>query len=230
MRIFPCCNNTEEASLPYQQGDANTAAKPQFYANEIAADPDVQVALLSEKSGYWLLHTRHISIVCQIHLCMFYRHSGGEYWYSRCMKVVAQNKRARFDYEITETVEAGLMLTGQEVKSCRLGQINLMGSYVSFFSGKAVLKQAKISPYTYAGPMPDYDPGHDRPLLLKKSDIEKLEAQQHIKGISILPLEVRAGRYIKLLIGIGKGRRRVDKRQKIKEREMGRRVREGREE
>lgn len=145
------------------------------------------------------------------------------------MKTVAQNRRATFDYQILETVEAGIMLTGPEVKSCRMGQVSLLGSYVSFFGGKPILKQAKISPYTYSGPMPDYDPGHDRELLLRKNQAAKLEALQSEKGISIIPLEVRAGKFIKVLIGVGKGRKRLDKRQKIKDREMGRKMREGRE-
>ncbi len=145
------------------------------------------------------------------------------------MKTVAQNRRATFDYEIVETVEAGIMLTGPEVKSCRMGQVSLLGSYVSFFGGKPILKHAKISPYKYSGPMPDYDPGHDRELLLRKNQAAKLEAAQSEKGISIIPLEVRAGKFIKILIGIGKGRKRLDKRQKIKDREMGRKMREGRE-
>lgn len=141
------------------------------------------------------------------------------------MKVVAKNRKATFDYEVTDTVEAGLLLTGQEVKSCRLGQISLMGSYVSFAGGRPVLKQAKISPYTYAGNMKDYDPGRDRPLLMTKTQVQKLEAAQSEKGISIIPLEVRAGKFIKLLIAVGKGRKRIDKRQRIKEREVGRRLR-----
>jgi len=145
------------------------------------------------------------------------------------MKTVAQNRRAKFDYEILETVEAGIRLTGQEAKSCRLGQISLLGSYVSFFGGKPMLKQAKISPYKYAGPMPEYDPGHDRELLLRKNQAAKLEAAQAEKGISIVPLEVQAGKFIKVLIGIGRGRKRIDKRQRIKEREIGRKLREGRE-
>lgn len=145
------------------------------------------------------------------------------------MKIVAKNKRATFDYEILETVEAGIMLTGPEVKSCRMGQISLLGSYISFFGGKPILKQAKISPYKYAGPMPDYDPGHDRELLLRKNQAAKLEAAQSEKGISIIPLEVSAGKFIKVMIGIGKGRKRFDKRQKIKERDVGRKMREGRE-
>ena len=145
------------------------------------------------------------------------------------MKVVAQNRRARFDYEIIDTVEAGIILTGPEVKSCRLGQVSLLGSYVSFHGGKPVLKQAKISPYAYSGPMPEYDPGHDRELLLRKNQAAKLEAMQSEKGISIVPLEVHAGKFIKVLIGIGRGRKRLDKRQRIKEREIGRKMREGRE-
>ena len=142
------------------------------------------------------------------------------------MKVVAQNRRARFDYEIGETVEAGLILTGQEVKSCRLGQISLAGSYVSFFGGRPLLKQAKISPYKYAGHLPDYDPGHDRELLLSKPQAEKLQSKQEEKGVSLIPLEVRAGKFIKVLIGIAKGRKTIDKRQRIKERETARRIRE----
>lgn len=145
------------------------------------------------------------------------------------MKTVAQNRRARFDYEITETVEAGIILSGQEVKACRLGQISLAGSYVSFFGGKPVLKQAKISVYKYAGVLPDYDPAHDRVLLMKKSELLKLESVQAEKGVSLVPLEIHAGKFIKVLIGVGRGRKRFDKRQKIKEREVGRRVREGRE-
>ncbi len=142
------------------------------------------------------------------------------------MKVVAQNRRARFDYEIGETVEAGLMLSGQEVKSCRLGQISLAGSYVSFLGGRPLLKQAKISPYTYAGPLPDYDPAHDRELLLNKAQLEKLQSKQEEKGVSLIPLEVRAGKFIKILIGVAKGRKKLDKRQRIKERETSRRIRE----
>lgn len=141
------------------------------------------------------------------------------------MKVVAKNRKATFDYEVTDTVEAGLLLTGQEVKSCRLGQISLAGSYVSFVGGRPLLKQAKISPYKYAGNMKDYDPGRDRLLLMTKAQVQKLEAAQSERGISIVPLEVRAGKFIKLLIAVGKGRKRIDKRQKIREREVGRRLR-----
>ncbi len=146
------------------------------------------------------------------------------------MKVVAENRRARFDYEITDTVEAGMVLTGQEVKSCRLGQISLAGSYVSFFGGKPMLKQAKISLYAYAGKSDAYEPGHDRLLLLKKSEMERLQSAEQQKGVTIIPLEVRAGKFIKIVLGLAKGRKRHDKRQRIKEREVGRRLKMGREE
>ncbi len=145
------------------------------------------------------------------------------------MKIVAQNRRARFDYEITDTVEAGIVLSGQEVKSARLGHINLAGSYVSFLHGKPVLKQAKISPYAYASGLENYDPGHDRHLLLKKTELVRLEASQAEKGISIIPLEVTAGKFIKVVLGLAKGRKKFDKRQRIKERDVGRRMRRGEE-
>ena len=145
------------------------------------------------------------------------------------MKVVAQNRKARFDYDIVDTVEAGIVLTGGEVKSCRLGQVSLAGSYVSFVSGAPVLKQAKISPYAYAGKQPDYEPGRDRKLLLRKSELERLDSAQAEKGVAIVPLEVKAGRHIKVLLGLAKGRKTIDKRQRIKDREMGKRMRMGRE-
>ena len=142
------------------------------------------------------------------------------------MKLVAQNRRARFDFDITETLEAGVMLTGQEAKSCRMGQVNLAGAYVSFLGGKPILKSVKIAPYKFAT-VSDYDPERDRPLLLNTRESQKLASVASEKGMSILPLEVHAGRFIKVLLGIGRGRKKLDKRHKIKEREMGRKIREG---
>ena len=145
------------------------------------------------------------------------------------MKTVAGNRRAMFDYEITEKIEAGIILSGPEVKSCREGHVQLAGAYVSLRSGTAVIKGMKISHYKYAGPLPDYDPAHDRILLLKKSDIERLSSAEQEKGVAIVPLEVRAGRYIKVVIGLGKGRKRMDKRSRIKERDIDRRLKQGKE-
>ncbi|MCF7844456.1 MAG: SsrA-binding protein SmpB [Kiritimatiellales bacterium] len=145
------------------------------------------------------------------------------------MKVVAKNRRAGYDYEIVDTVEAGIMLTGQEVKSCRASHVNLAGAYVSFLGGKAVLKSMKISPYAYASGLESYDPGQDRKLLLKKVDVRRLQSALNEKGITLVPLEVRAGKYIKVLLGLGKGKKRHDKRQTIKSRDQERRLKQGKE-
>ncbi len=145
------------------------------------------------------------------------------------MKVVAQNRRARYDYEIIGTTEAGIMLTGSEVKSCRKGHIHLSGSYVSFLNGKPMLKGAGISKYAFSGPNIAHEEHRDRPLLLKKNELAKLQRVSEEKGMTIIPLEVRAGKFIKIVIGLGRGKKKQDKRQAIKEREVGRRLREGRE-
>lgn len=137
------------------------------------------------------------------------------------MKVVAQNRRARFDFEILDTVEAGLMLTGPEAKSCRAGHVNLAGSYVSFLNGKPILKNASVAPYRFASRMP-HESLRDRPLLLKASEIHKLLARSAEQGMAIVPLEVHVGRFVKVLLGLGRGRKKTDKRQRIKEREVER--------
>lgn len=147
--------------------------------------------------------------------------------YARFMKVVAQNRRARFDLEITDTIEAGMMLTGQEVKSCRAGQASLAAAYVSFHGGKPLLKNAKIPPYRFASGLDSYDPDRDRPLLISKRESEKLASLTQERGVTVVPLEMRAGKYIKLLLGIGKGRKRIDKRERIKEKDMERKMRKG---
>ena len=145
------------------------------------------------------------------------------------MKVVAQNRRARYDYEILETAEAGIMLTGPEVKSCRKGHINLAGAYVSFLHNTPVLKGASISKYAFTGPDVAHDEHRDRQLLLKKNEMAKLQRAVEEKGMALIPLEVKAGKYIKVTLGLGRGRKKLDKRQAIKTREIGRRLKEGRE-
>ena len=143
------------------------------------------------------------------------------------MKAVATNRRARFDYEITDTVLAGVILTGQEAKSCRLGHVDLSGSYVSFYGGKPTIKHMKISPYPFASQLEGYDPGHDRQLLLNKNESEKLQTAAEQKGVTIIALEVQAGKYVKVLLGLGRGRKTIDKRRTIKERDVEKRLRQG---
>lgn len=145
------------------------------------------------------------------------------------MKTVAQNRKARFDYDIVDTLEAGIMLSGQEVKSCRAGHMNLSGAYVSMHTGKPVLKSATISPYRFASGLDSYEPGRDRVLLLRKNETARLETQLQEKGVSLIPLEVKAGRHIKVILGLGKGKKKYDKRQSKKQKDVERRLREGRE-
>ena len=145
------------------------------------------------------------------------------------MKAVANNRRARFDYEITDTVLAGIVLTGQEAMSARSGHIDMSGSYVSFQHGKALIKHLKISPYKFASDPDGYDPGHDRFLLLSKAESIRLQEFAEQKGITIIPLEVQAGKFIKVLLGIGRGRKTIDKRRVIKERDVEKRLRQGKE-
>lgn len=145
------------------------------------------------------------------------------------MKVISQNRRARFDFEIIETVEAGMQLTGQEAKSCRMGHANLSGAYVSFLSGKPILKNATISRYTYSSKIDPYDEKRDRPLLLSSHEIRKIRAKAEEKGFAVVPLEMRVGKFIKLLVGLGRGRKKIDKRQRVKEREVERKLKAGQE-
>lgn len=144
------------------------------------------------------------------------------------MKTVAQNRRAKFDYEILETIEAGIMLTGPEVKSCRLGHVSLAGSYLSFQRNVPMLKKMKISKY---GPASNvlHEDERDRQLLVKKAEQEKLLKYVEQKGIAIVPIEVRTGRFVKVLLAVGRGRKKLDKRARIKEREMEKKLRHGEE-
>ncbi len=143
------------------------------------------------------------------------------------MKTVAQNRRALFDLDIVEKITAGIVLTGQEVKSCRMGQASLLGSYVSFLHGTPILKQMKIPPYRFASGIEGYDPNRDRILLLSKAQIARMEALSQERGMTLVPLTMIAGKCIKLELGVGRGRKRIDKRQRIRERETERRLRRG---
>lgn len=144
------------------------------------------------------------------------------------MKVVASNRRARFDYDILETFSAGVILRGGEVKSCRMGRASLAGSYVSYRGATPVLRQMTIAKYPYAADEP-HEPTRDRVLLLKKNEAERLRSLVAEKGVTVIPLEVRAGTFIKIVIAVARGRKRHDKRRAIREREVKRKLREGRE-
>jgi len=139
------------------------------------------------------------------------------------MPVLAENKKALFDYEILEKLEAGLVLSGQEVKSAKMGQINLKGSYVTFHNGKAYVLNMHITKYKPAGPMPDYDPTQTRQLLLHKKEIAYLHAKSMEKGLTIVPLQVYTKqRLLKIEVVVARGKKTFDKREAIKSRELKR--------
>lgn len=147
------------------------------------------------------------------------------------MAVIAVNKRANFDYEISETYEAGLVLAGHEVKSAKANQVSLKGSYITLKrTGKslpeAYLTNAHISAYKKAGPMPDYSPTRPRKLLLKKNEIKHLIGKKQEQGLTLVPIKMYTKRgFVKLEFGIGRGKKKVDKRETIKKREVDRQIR-----
>ncbi|HPO05715.1 MAG TPA: SsrA-binding protein SmpB [Candidatus Gracilibacteria bacterium] len=139
---------------------------------------------------------------------------------------LGKNKRANFDYEVLEEYVAGLVLTGPEVRSCRNGQINLLGSYIVHQDGKWVLRGAKIARFDH-DQSSHYDPERPRVILLNAREIAKIQIAQKNAGLTIIPLEVfTQGRLIKLRIGVARGRKNYDQRALIKERDIKRRVRE----
>lgn len=142
------------------------------------------------------------------------------------MTVIATNKRAFFDYEILRTWEAGLALSGQEVKSVRDGQINLKAAYVAITGNIPWLLNAHISPYKKAAALKDYDPTRSRRLLLKKSEIKEIIGLIKQKGLTIVPLKVYTKRnLIKVEIGLTRGRKLHDKRELLKKRAIENEVR-----
>ncbi|MBI4992583.1 MAG: SsrA-binding protein SmpB [Candidatus Magasanikbacteria bacterium] len=144
------------------------------------------------------------------------------------MKNYAENKRVGFDYEILEKLEAGLLLTGQEAKSIRTGHASLKSAYVTLHNNQAILTNAHIPKYKFAGQLKDYDPERSRTLLLKQQEINYLRGKLEQKGLTIVPLSLyNKGRHIKLEIAIARGKKQYDKRRTIKNRESKREIGRG---
>ncbi len=139
--------------------------------------------------------------------------------------IITTNKKAYFDYQILETYEAGIELLGLEVKSIKTGRINLAGSYVVIRDGQAWLLNADIPAYQPKNAPPDYDSKRTRRLLLKKSEIKNLIGRTQEKGLTLTPLKVYTKNHrIKLEIGLAKSRKKVDKRELIKKRDIEREI------
>ena len=139
------------------------------------------------------------------------------------MKALAENNRARFDYEILETYEAGIVLYGFEVKSIKIGHVSLKGSYIIIKDNEPFLINSLVSPYQQANTPESYDPQRSRKLLLKKSEIKTLIGKFGVKGLTLVPLRIYTKKSkLKLEFGIGKGKRKIDKRETIKKRDTER--------
>lgn len=147
------------------------------------------------------------------------------------MKIFAENRRAKFDYEILETYEAGLVLFGHEVKAIKTGHISLNNSFVVVKNNELYLINSFVPPYQPKNTSSDYDPERSRKLLLQKQEIRSLIGKSKAKGLTLLPLRVYTKKNkLKLEFAIGRGKRKIDKREQIKkrdtEREMERNLRE----
>lgn len=137
-------------------------------------------------------------------------------------KVIAQNKKAGFDYFIEETMEAGIVLLGTEIKSARNGKVQLKEAFIRIRGGEAWISNMHISPYDQ-GNIFNHDPTRSRKLLLHKKQIRELEAYTKQQGVTIVPLKMylKDG-FAKVLIGVGKGKKNYDKREDLKQKDAKR--------
>lgn len=139
------------------------------------------------------------------------------------MKVIIENKRALFNYQILEKFEAGISLIGQEVKSIKAGRITIKGSYVIIRDEEVYLVGCNVPAYQAKNAPPDYNPKRSRKLLLKKSEIKYLLGKAKQKGLTLIPLKVYTRRgIIKIEFGIARGLKKIDKKELIKKREVER--------
>ena len=140
------------------------------------------------------------------------------------IKIIADNRRTRADYTIEETFEAGIALTGTEVKSLREGRANLKESYGDVVGGEVWLVGCHISPYTH-GNVNNHEPTRRRKLLLHKYEINRLFGKTQEKGLTLVPMKMYFNRgRAKLELGLGRGKRHGDRRQELKERAVNREV------
>ena len=134
-------------------------------------------------------------------------------------KLIASNKKALHDYFVVQKFEAGIALTGTEVKSLRGGKANLKDSYVTIKDGEAFLFGAHISPYSH-GNIENHDPERTRKLLLHKRELEKLKKETTEKGLTVVPLRLYfKGAKVKAEIAVVRGKKQFDKRETEKKRE-----------
>lgn len=140
-------------------------------------------------------------------------------------KVVAQNRKARHDYFVLDTLECGIVLTGTEIKSVRAGNLNLKDSYASIEKGELWLLGLHISPYEKGGYC-NHDPERNRKLLVNRNELIRLHGKIREKGLTLVPLSVyiKDGRRAKVELAVAKGKTAYDKRDALAERDAGREI------
>ncbi|MDR2685803.1 MAG: SsrA-binding protein SmpB [Rickettsiales bacterium] len=137
---------------------------------------------------------------------------------------IAENRKARFEYSINDTIEAGLALTGAEVKSLRYGLVNISDGFVQHRGDELILANVNIEPLKTANKIVKFDPRRYRQLLLHRAQIRRMAGQLNEKGATIVPLKLYFNNdgLAKVLLGVGFGKNRADKRETIKKREWSR--------
>jgi SsrA-binding protein len=140
-------------------------------------------------------------------------------------RIAVQNRKARHEYSVLDTIEAGIALTGTEIKSIRLGNANLTDAYASIRNGSAMMSGMYIGPYDQ-GSYANVDPRRERRLLLHKKELRRLASKLGEPGLTLIPLQVHfSGRRAKILLGLCRGKREYDKREDIARREAERDIR-----
>lgn len=142
------------------------------------------------------------------------------------MHEYAKNRRALFDYEILETYDAGIELKGHEAKAVKSGRVTIAGAYAALKNSEAFLINADIPPYQPANTPSGYDPKRTRKLLLNRAEIKELSGRTREKGLTLVPLSVyNKRRFVKVKIGLGRAKKKKDKRETIKKRDAEREAR-----
>lgn len=144
------------------------------------------------------------------------------------MSTLAVNKRAKFDYELLDTFEGGLVLTGPEVKSIKTGHMQLKGAFLHIKNGELWLKNAFVAPYKAAAAVQEgYDPNRDRKVLIHKRELKKLQGKKDAQGLTIVPIRVYTRRrLVKLEFATARGKKEFEKRETIKKRDIDKQLRE----
>lgn len=143
------------------------------------------------------------------------------------MPTFVTNKFAFHEYEILETIQAGIVLQGQEVKSVRGGHMSLKGAYAAITGGELWLLNAHISPYSHAGPLPGYDPTRSRKLLVSRRELDRLAGKLQSHGLTLVPLKVYTAKSrLKIELGLGRGKQKFEKRELLKKRSIDKEIRQ----